>query len=116
MTAENKLENDQVVIVYGTYPSAELAERIGASLVERGLAACVNILGAMTSIYVWEGKLHRDPEVPMIVKTRAGQAEAVIAAVRGEHPYSNPALLVLPVAGGSAEFLDWVRLQTRAAT
>lgn len=112
MTANDKLENDAVVIVYGTYPTADVAERIGAGLVERGLAACVNVLAGMTSIYVWEGKLQREPEVPMLVKTTAGRTDEVIAAVRAVHPYSNPALLVLPVAGGSADFLAWVRAET----
>lgn len=112
MTAYDKLENDDVVIVYGTYPSAEVAERIGGGLVERGLAACVNILPGMTSIYIWEAKLQRESEVSMLVKTCAGRADAVIAAVRAAHPYSNPALLVLPVSGGAAAFLDWVRAET----
>lgn len=113
MTANDKLENDAVVLVYGTYPTTEVAERIGSGLVERGLAACVNVMAEMTSIYVWEGKLQRDSEVPMIVKTRAGLADAVVAAVRAVHPYTNPAILVLPVVGGSADFLAWVRAETR---
>lgn len=114
MTADDKLENDAVVIIYGTYPTAEVAERIGGDLVERRLAACVNILAGMTSIYVWEGKLQREAEVPMLIKTRARLADAVVDAVRAAHPYQNPALLVLPVCGGAAAFLDWVRDETAA--
>ncbi len=116
MTANDKLENEAVVIVYGTYPSAEVAERIGAGLVEGGLAACVNIIPGMTSIYVWEGRLQREPEVVMLVKTVAGQAAAVVATVRGAHPYTNPALLVVPAAGGSQDFLAWVRAGSRPVT
>ena len=104
--------NDEVVLIYTTFPDAAAAETVGGSLVDRGLAACVNILAGMTSIYVWQGERHRDSEVVMIIKTRAELAERVIEEARKLHPYDNPALLVLPVDGGSAAFLDWIRQQT----
>ena len=101
-----------VVLVYATCPSAEEAERIGGALVEAGLAACVNIFSGMTSIYVWEGKRHRDDEAVMLIKTRHALAKQVIAEVRKRHSYNNPAVLVLPVTGGSAPFLAWIEAQT----
>lgn len=105
-------ENDKAVLVYATFPSLETAETEGAALVDAGLAACVNILPGMISIYIWNGARHRDAEVVMIIKTRGSLAEKVIDQVRVRHPYENPALLVLPVEGGSAQYLAWLLGQT----
>lgn len=107
-------ENNKPVLVYSTFPSVAEAERIGGTLVDRGLAACVNILPGMTAIYVWEGKRHSDMEAVMIIKTRSELADAVVAETRKLHPYDNPALVVLPVSGGSADFLRWIGEQTAA--
>jgi periplasmic divalent cation tolerance protein len=105
-------QDDKPVLIYSTYPSAAEAERIGGALVDQGLAACVNILPGMTSIYVWEGKRQRDSEAAMIIKTRTGLAGTAIAEARKLHPYSNPAFVVLPVEGGSEDFLRWIMEQT----
>ena len=101
-------ENDKPVLIYATFPSPEAAEAVGGALVDQALAACVNILPGMISIYVWQGERHRDGETVMIIKTRAGLVDRAISEARRMHPYSNPALLVLPVTGGSADFLQWV--------
>lgn len=105
-------ENDKPVLVYSTFPSPAEAERVGAALVDRGLAACVNILPGMTAIYVWEGKRQRESEAVMLIKTRAALADMVVAEARKLHPYTNPALVVLPIDGGSADFLRWITEQT----
>ena len=105
-------QDDKPVLIYSTYPSAAEAERIGGALVDRGLAACVNILPGMTSIYIWEGRRQRDSEAAMLIKTRTGLADTAIAEARKLHPYSNPAFVVLPVDGGSADFLRWIMEQT----
>ena len=108
-------ENNKPVLVYSTFPSVAEAERIGGTLVDRGLAACVNIFPGMTAIYVWEDKRQRETEAAMLIKTRAELADAVIAETRKLHPYDNPALVVLPIAGGSADFLRWIADQTANA-
>jgi periplasmic divalent cation tolerance protein len=105
-------ENDKPVLIYSTFPSAEEAERVGGELVDRGLAACVNIFPGMTAIYIWEGKRQRDGETAMIIKTRAGLAAQAVAEARRLHSYSNPALLVLPVVDGSQDFMRWIAEQT----
>jgi periplasmic divalent cation tolerance protein len=107
--------NDKLILVYSTFPSAEEAERAGGALVDRGLAACVNIIPAMTSIYNWKGQRHRDSECVMIIKTRRPLAERVVAEARKLHPYENPAFLVLPVEGGSTDFMRWIVEQTADA-
>ena len=99
-------------IVLTACPDAASAERIARVLVEEGLAACVNILPGLISIYIWQGARQREQEAAMIIKTRAGLGESVIAEVRRLHPYSNPALVVLPVKAGSADFLAWIATQT----
>jgi periplasmic divalent cation tolerance protein len=104
--------NDKPVLIYSTFPSPEEAERIGGALVDRGLAACVNIFPGMTAIYMWEGKREKGSEAAMIIKTRESLAHTVIAEARKLHPYSNPAFVVLPVVGGSEDFLRWIGEQT----
>ena len=105
-------ENDKLVLIYSSLSSVAEGERIGGALVDQGLVACIDIFPGMTAIYVWEGKRQRESEAAMLVKTRAALAPRVIAEARKLHPYSNPALLVLPVEGGSEDFLRWIAEQT----
>jgi periplasmic divalent cation tolerance protein len=108
-------ENDKPVLIYSTFPSPAEAERVGGALVDQGLAACVNVFPGMTAIYVWEGKRQREAEAAMLIKTRASLADQAMAEARRLHPCTNPALLVLPVAGGPADFLRWIAEQTRGS-
>jgi periplasmic divalent cation tolerance protein len=103
---------ERVVFVYTTYPSLVEAERAGRTIVERRLAACVNILPQMISHYWWEGKVERGEEVVMIFKTRASLAEAVREGVKKTHPYTTPAIVVLPVDSGDPNYLDWIMDET----
>lgn len=105
-------QNDKPVLIYATFPRGPLAEQVGRELVEGRLAACVNILAGMTSIYRWEGALQRDEETVMVVKSTAARSEAVMQAIAHRHPYATPALLVLPIDGGSRAFLDWIARQS----
>lgn len=105
-------ENDKAVLIYSTFPSPETAEMVGGALVDRALAACVNILPGMTSIYGWQGQRHRDAETVMVIKTRAQLADQLVAEARLMHPFTNPAFVVLPVTGGSPDFLRWIVEQT----
>ena len=106
---------ERAVLVYTTYPSVVEAEQAGRAIVERRLAACVNILPGMISHYWWQGTLERGEEVVMIFKTRASLAEAVRAAVRERHSYTTPSILVLPVEGGDDDYLAWIMKETEAA-
>lgn len=107
--------DDKPVLVYATFPTLEAAQNSAQAAVEQGLAACANILPGMVSVYVWEGKLQREQEVAMILKTTAGRSAALIEEVQQRHPYDNPAVLVVPVIGGARAFLDWVASATSAA-
>ena len=103
---------ERAVFVYTTYPSIVEAETAGKALVERRLAACVNILPGMISHYAWEGAVERAEEVVMIIKTRASLAEQVRAAVKEMHSYATPAILVIPLESVDSSYLEWLLGQT----
>lgn len=109
-------ENDKSVLIYSTFPSPEAAEKVGRELVEQRLAACINILPGMTSIYRWEAAIVRDSEAVMIIKTRQSLSGRVIEAAKALHPYTNPALVVLPIIDGSHDYVRWLMSETEEGT
>lgn len=106
---------ESAVLVYTTWPSIVEAEQAGRSIVERRLAACVNILPGMISHYWWEGKVERGEEVVMIIKTRAALAEAVSEAVKALHAYDTPAIVTLPVESADPDYHRWIVEEASAA-
>jgi periplasmic divalent cation tolerance protein len=103
---------ERAVFVYTTYPSVVEAEKAGNALVGGRLAACVNILPGMVSIYRWQGAIERGAEAVMIVKTRASLAEQVRATVKATHPYDTPAILVLPIESVDDRYFAWILAET----
>lgn len=101
------------LVVYMTAADADEAARIGRALVKRRLAACVNILGPIRSLYWWDGKVNEDGETAFIAKTWDDRLDALTQAVRELHSYDEPCVVALPVAGGSATFIDWIQGETR---
>jgi len=99
---------DDVMVVLCTCPDASLAARLAAGLVEQGLAACVNILPAIRSIYAWRGEVRDEAEALMIVKTTRRAYPGVEAWLAEHHPYEVPEVLALPVSQGLAAYLDWL--------
>ena len=99
------------ILVYITAGDAEEASDIARTLVRDRLAACVNILAPHTAIYRGDSGLTETEETALLVKTTAELFDALCARVRAMHSYENPAILALPVEGGDASFLDWVRGQ-----
>jgi periplasmic divalent cation tolerance protein len=106
---------DAPAFVYTTYPSLVEAEKAGQSLVEAGLAACVNILPEMVSIFRWKGQIERGNEVVMIIKTRASLQDRVAARVRETHPFATPAIVFLPTGGGDKDYVAWIMEETASA-
>jgi periplasmic divalent cation tolerance protein len=100
----------EAVILYTTWPDADTARACGAAAVEAGLAACVNLLAPMASIYRWEGVLEEAGEVPALFKTTAARAEALRALILERHPYDLPCVVALPVseAGSNPAYLEWI--------
>jgi periplasmic divalent cation tolerance protein len=107
-----KVMSEKLVFVYTTYPSLVEAENAGRRLVERRLAACVNILPGMVSHYWWEGTIERGEEVVMIIKTRASLVDRLCEAVKQTHAYTTPAIAVLPIEGGDLAYLGWLLAET----
>jgi periplasmic divalent cation tolerance protein len=105
---------ERVVFVYTTWPTTAEAEVAGRTLVERRLAACVNILPGMISHYRWEGKVERAEEAVMLIKTRAALSDAVSDVVRQLHSYDTPAILVMPLESVEKSYLGWLLAATDA--
>lgn len=100
--------NDAALLIYTTFPTLDDAKKTGRFLVENRLAACVNILPRMTSLYMWDGKLEEGDETVMLVKTTQGRRARALEEIKRLHPFTTPARLVLPVAGGGEDFLAWI--------
>jgi len=95
-------------IVLTTTGSAELAEKIAAALVERRLAACVNIVGPLRSVYRWQGQVERAEERLLLIKTTAERFQAVRATIRELHTYELPEVLAWPITQGDESYLAWL--------
>lgn len=104
----------ETVMIYTTWPDAETAERVGAEAVAARLAACVNVLAPMVSIYRWEGAIDRAVEIPMILKTNSTTGERLRDFILARHPHDTPAIMALRVSadGSSPAFLDWIAAET----
>ncbi|WP_462271004.1 divalent-cation tolerance protein CutA [Desulfobacter sp.] len=103
-------------IIYMTAGSMDEASRIANALVQRRLAACVNIIDGMRSIYEWEGTIQDEGEVVMIAKTHADCLPELEEAVKGMHSYDCPCIVEVAVSGGNNAFLDWVKAQVGPAS
>ena len=100
-------------VVMVTVPHREAGEKIAEALVVERLAACVNIVPGIFSIYRWQGKVEREPEVLLVIKTRRALVEDLTRRVRELHPYTVPEVIALPVAAGSEAYLNWLQTETR---
>lgn len=99
-------------LIYMTAETPEQARDIARNLIEARLAACVNIIDGMTSMYWWQGKVEEGTETVMIAKTRADMVDRLTAKVRELHTYQCPCVVSLPIDGGNPEFLDWIEAET----
>ena len=99
----------QAIVVVTTVGTEEQAYQIARELVARRQAACVNVLPGMRSIYRWKGKICKDGELLLVIKTLAEEFEGVSATIRELHSYELPEVLSFPVAQGEANFLEWIR-------
>lgn len=95
-------------VVLCTTPSPDVSAELARGLVEAELAACVNILPGVRSIYRWQGATHDDAESLMVIKTQAARFESLAAWIRSHHPYSEPEVIMLPIAAGSPTYLAWI--------
>jgi periplasmic divalent cation tolerance protein len=101
-----------VYLTLCTCPDMAAATRLAESLVEAALAACVNILPGLTSVYRWEGKIAKDSEVLLMIKTTEQRVADVVAHIEREHPYDLPEVIAHPIVAGLDSYLEWVRTCT----
>jgi periplasmic divalent cation tolerance protein len=99
-------------LVYVTAADAAEAKALGRAMVAARLAACANVIPGMVPIFNWDGEVQEGSEAVVILKTTAERAEDLVAAVEARHSYDCPCAVVLPLAGGSQAFLDWISAET----
>lgn len=102
----------EAIVVFVTAPSREVADQLAGMIVEERLAACVNVVGPITSVYRWQGEVARDEELLLIAKTTRVRFAQLESRVRAEHPYELPEIIALPVVAGLEPYLAWVRSET----
>ncbi len=101
------------LICFCTCPDADVAERIATALVDERLAACVNVLPGIASIYRWQGRVERADEVLLLAKTAPERLAALAARIAALHPYELPEVVAVEAAGGLPAYLAWIAEQTR---
>lgn len=100
--------NTDYCVVYCTTPDSAIAEQIAKNLIELSLAACINIVPHLTSIYPWEGKIVKGCESLMMIKTHKNKLPDLEKAVLEAHPYDFPEFIVMPIIHGNTQYLQWV--------
>ena len=100
------------LLVLTNLPDRAAAERLADALIEKRVAACVNILAPCRSVYRWKDAVQHDEEHPMLIKTTADGYPALEAAIRAGHPYELPEIIAVPVERGLPAYLDWVAAET----
>jgi periplasmic divalent cation tolerance protein len=96
-------------VVLVTVPSKEIGERIAKALLERELIACANLLESIQSFYTWQGEMHIDNELLMVLKTRADLfQEKLVPAIQSLHPYDVPEIIAIPIEMGAQSYLNWM--------
>lgn len=101
------------IIVLVTCPDKESANKIASSLIEKKLAACVNTINNVESIFRWKGKIEKSSENLLIIKSKKRLLKKLIADVQQNHPYQLPEILALPIIGGSKAYIDWLNNETQ---
>ncbi len=102
------------LLVVTNLPDRASAEKLAALLIERRLAACVNLLAPCGSVYRWRGEIQRDEEHPLLIKTAQDRYAEVEALIHANHPYELPEIIAVPIVRGLPAYLHWIVSETRA--
>ena len=102
------IKTAQSVVVLVTAPKLTMARKLARSILKNRLAACANLISGVESHYWWEGKICRDVEMLMVVKTSRAKLKVLEEFVLAEHPYDTPEIVVLPIDSGNRRYLKWV--------
>lgn len=103
---------DDVLMGFCTCPDAQVAGDIAEALIGEGHAACANVIPGLTSVYYWEGEVHRDPETLLVMKTSAVAWQRLQDTIQRLHPDDVPEIIAVPVDRGLPAYLEWVGEQT----
>jgi periplasmic divalent cation tolerance protein len=103
----------KTLLVFTNLPDRPAAERLADLLIEKQLAACVNILAPCRSVYRWKGDVQHDEEHPVLIKTTEARYPELEQAIRAAHPYELPEIVAVPLERGLPAYLDWVAAETR---
>ncbi|KYN13039.1 PREDICTED: protein CutA homolog [Trachymyrmex cornetzi] len=95
-------------VAYVTVPDDAVAKRLARGLVENKLAACVNIIPRLMSIYEWEGKIQEESELLLMIKTKTEKVDALTKYVKENHPYTICEVISLPIQNGNSDYLKWI--------
>ncbi len=101
------------ILVLCTCPSQNDANTLATTLVEARVAACVNQLPGIKSVYRWEGQIHHDDEILLLIKTSSHQFERLEQQIKKLHPHTTPEIIALPIVAGSGEYLRWIDASIR---
>lgn len=102
------MTSSSAVVVLCTAPDEATAQELAAKMLADKLAACVTLMPGVTSLYYWEGKMEQEYEVQIIFKSDTAHQDALLCALKAQHPYQTPELLVLPVLHGDKDYLSWL--------
>ncbi|TMW44609.1 hypothetical protein DOY81_010312 [Sarcophaga bullata] len=106
--SDNAYESGTSSVAFVTVPDDKIAKKLSRGLVEQNLAACVNIIPNIQSVYLWQGKINEDGEYLMIIKTRTSRIEELTKWVRDNHPYSVAEVITLPIQTGNLPYMKWL--------
>ncbi|KAK6147758.1 hypothetical protein DH2020_018670 [Rehmannia glutinosa] len=101
------------IVVYVTVPNKEAGKKLAESIVKERLAACVNRVPGVESVYEWKGEIQTDSEELLIIKTRESLLEALTEHVKANHEYEVPEVIALPITGGNLPYFEWIKNSTR---
>ena len=102
----------ETLLVYCTCPDEAAGEELATTLVEKGLAGCINVLPGITSIYKWHGEMKSGTEALLLIKTPAEKYPALEAAIRERHPYELPEIIAVSLDAGLPDYLNWITEET----
>ncbi len=109
---DNQLAKTEIIIIFITVPDIKTAEEISAVLVKKKLAACVNTIPGLTSVYMWQDEVCKDDEMLLQVKSVPEKFDLICTEVKSIHPYDLPEIIAIPVILGFQPYLDWVKNET----
>ncbi|XP_064943523.1 protein CutA 1, chloroplastic-like isoform X3 [Musa acuminata AAA Group] len=110
---EGALTTVPSIVVYVTVPNKEAGMKLAESIIKEKLAACVNRVPGIESVYWWDGKVETDAEELLIIKTRESLLGALTQHVKSNHEYDVPEVIALPITGGNEKYLEWIKDSTR---